>query len=74
MRRKPEFLRFGHFAKRRNNTACSAEVLRINFLALPMDMVRRGCSLRGGSLDVGRMGVMIVSFSIASFKTIVVGF
>jgi hypothetical protein len=39
-----------------------------------MDMVRRGCSLRGGSLDVGRMGVMIVSFSIASFKTIVVGF
>ena len=34
------FLRFGHFAKRRNNSACSAEVLRINFLALSTDIAR----------------------------------
>jgi hypothetical protein len=56
-REKFGFLRFGHFASRRNKSACSAEVLRINFLALSMDIVRTGRSARGGA------GVMIVSFS-----------
>ena len=52
------FPQFGHFASRRNNSACSAEVLRISFRAFSMDMVRTGGTSceeaeRAGTSDIG---------------------
>lgn len=62
--KKFRLLLVSHFARRRNNPACSADVLRINFLAFSMGMVRTGVSGFGGALAGGGVRVMIVSFSI----------
>jgi hypothetical protein len=64
-REKLRLLLPGHFARRRNSPACSAEVLRISFLALSMDIVRTGGTVRAGALG-GGVGVVIVSFSMGN--------
>src|SRR5580658_8420107 len=43
---KFRFLLPGHFARRRNSPACSAEVLLISFRAFSMGIVRTGDSVR----------------------------
>jgi len=58
------FLLPGHFARRRNSPACSAEVFLISFLAFSMGIVRTGVSARVGTL--GGVRVTIVSFSMGT--------
>ena len=64
---KPRLTAGVHFARRRNNSVCAAEVLRISLLASSIGRVRTaGASVRGGVL--GGVRVLMVSFSMGGLS------